>query len=56
MPIHSAWETQIALLVAKEVKILTKYLNFSDIFIKEKALISPEITKFNQHAIKMQKD
>ena len=44
------------MLVAKEVKIPTEYLDFSDVFLKEKALILPEATEMNQHAIKLQKD
>ena len=55
IPIYSAQEAQIALLVAKEVQIPTKYSDFSDIFLKKKALILSEIIKFNQHAIKLQK-
>ena len=52
--IHPAKKAQITLLVATEVKISTKYSDFSDIFMKEKALILLEVTKFNQHVIKMQ--
>ena len=54
MAIHPAREAQIALLVAKEVKIPTKYSDFSDIFLEEKASILPEATEMNQHAIKLQ--
>ena len=54
MPIHLAQEAQIALLVAKKVKILTKYSDFSDVFLKKKALILSEATKLNQYAIKLQ--
>ena len=56
MPIHPAQEAQIALLVAKEVKIPTKYSDFSDVFSEEKALILPKAIKLNQIAIKLQKD
>ena len=52
--IHPARKAQIALLVAKKVKISTKYSDFSDIFSKEKVLILPEPTKLNQHAMKLQ--
>ena len=55
MAIHLAREAQIALLVTKEVKIPIKYLDFSDVFLKEKALILPKVTKLNQQAIKLQK-
>ena len=56
MPIYQAQKAQIALLVAKEVKILTKYSDFSNVFLDEKALILPEVTKLNQHAIELQED
>ena len=42
--------------VAKAVKILTKYLDFSNGFLKEKTSILPEVTKLNQHAIKLPKN
>ena len=54
MPIHSAQEAQIALLIAKEVKISTEYSDFSDVFLEEKTSILLEKTKFNQYAIKLQ--
>ena len=54
MAIHPAREAQIALLVAKEVKIPTKYSDFSDIFLEEKASILLEITELNQYAIELQ--
>ena len=55
MAIHPAREAQIALLVAKEFKITTKYSDFSNVFLEEKASILPEATEMNQHAIKLQK-
>ena len=55
MPIYPAQKAQIALLVAEEVKILTKYSDFSNVFLEEKALILPEVTELNQYAIKLQK-
>ena len=42
------------MLVAKEVKIPTKYSDFSDVFLEEKVLILPEATEMNQHAIELQ--
>ena len=51
--IHLVGEAQIALLIVKEVKILAKYLGFLNIFLEEKALVLPEITKLNQHTIKL---
>ena len=56
MPIYPAREAQIALLVAKEVKIPTKYSDFSDVFLEKKALILPKDTNLNQYAIELQKD
>ena len=40
--------------VAKEVKIPTKYSDFSDIFLIEKALILPKANELNEHTIKLQ--
>ena len=54
MAIHLARKAQIALLVAEEVKIPTKYSDFLDVFSEEKALILPEGIEMNQHAIKLQ--
>ena len=47
MAIYPARKAQIVLLVAKEVKISTKYLDFSDVFLEKKALILSEATKLN---------
>ena len=47
MIIHLVKEAQIALLLAKKVKILTKYSDFSDVFSEEKALVLPKLTNFN---------
>ena len=54
MPIYLAQETQIALLIAEEVKIPTKYSDFSNVFLKEKASILSEVIELNQYAIKLQ--
>ena len=54
MAIHPTRKAQVALLVAKEVKIPIKYSDFSDVFLEENALILPEVTELNQHAIKLQ--
>lgn len=37
--IYLARKAQIALLIAKKIKILTKYLNFNNVFLKKKALV-----------------
>ena len=55
MPIYPAQEAQIALLVAKKVKSLTKYSDFLNILLKEKTLILSKAIKLNQHVIKLQK-
>ena len=52
--IHLARKAQIALLIAKKVKIPINYLDFSDVFSEEKVLVLPEITDLNQHAIELQ--
>ena len=54
MSIHPAKKAQIALLIAEEVKIPNDYLDFSDVFSKEKALLLPEIIDLNQYAIELQ--
>ena len=51
--IYPAKKTQIILLIIKKVKILTKYLNFSDVFLEEKALELLKITMLNQHNIEL---
>ena len=56
MAIHPAKKAQIVLLVTKEVKIPIEYSDFLDVFLEKKALILPEASKLNQHAIKLQKD
>lgn len=52
--IHLTRKTQIVLLLAKKIKILAKYLDFSNVFSEKKVLILLEKTKLNQYAIKMQ--
>ena len=47
MPIYLAQEAQIALLLTKKVKFLTKYLDFLDIFLKKKTLVLLKIIKLN---------
>ena len=49
--IHPNRAAQIASLLTKEVKILGKYLDFADVFLEEKALVLPERTELNKHAI-----
>ena len=55
MPIQTAQNAQIALIVIKEVQILFKYSDFSDVFLKKKDFILLEAIELNKHAIKFQK-
>ena len=54
--IYLVKKAQIALLIAKEVQIPIKYLDFSNVFSEAKVLALPEITDLNQYAIKLEKD
>lgn len=54
MVIHLAKKAQIALLITKKMKILTEYLDFSNIFSKKRALVLSEITNINQYTIELQ--
>ena len=47
MPIHPAQKAQITLLAIEEVKILTKYSDFSDVFLEEKVLILSKVINLN---------
>ena len=55
MAIDPARNAQIALLIIKKVQILVKYLDFSNIFFKENALILSKATDLNQYIINLQK-
>ena len=52
--IHPDREAQIALLLTKEVKIPDEYFDFANIFSEEKALVLPECTELNKHAIDLE--
>ena len=54
MTIHPAQKAQIALLLAKEVTVSTKYSDFADVFSKESAEVLLERTKINKHAIELE--
>lgn len=41
-------------MLAEKVKILTKYSDFSNVFLEKKALVLLEITELNQYVIKLQ--
>ena len=47
MPIHPAKKVQIVLLVIEKVQIPSKYPDFLDIFLEEKALILLKVIEFN---------
>lgn len=52
--IHPAGKAQIVLLLAKKIKILAKYSDFSNTFLERRALVLQEIIELNQHIIKLQ--
>ena len=49
--IHLDKKAQIASLLTKKSKIPDKYLDFTNVFSEEKALVLPERTELNEHAI-----
>ena len=52
--IHPDRAAQIALLLNEEVKIPEEYSDFTNVFSEEKALVLPEQTESNQHAIELE--
>ena len=52
--IHPDKAALITLLLTKKVKISDKYLDFVNVFSKEKALVLPERTKFNEYVINLE--
>ena len=46
----------MALLLAKKITVLAKYLDFADVFLEELANVLPEQTWVNEHAIKLEED
>ena len=52
--IYPGREAPIISLLPKKVKISEEYLDFTDIFLEEKALMLPERTKLNEHAIDLE--
>lgn len=56
MTIHSLQKARITTLKQNEasIEVSTKYFNFADIFCKEKALVLPEQTDLNKHAIELE--
>ena len=51
--IHLAKKAQIASLFTKKIQILSKYSDFSDVFLEEKFLMLLEATNLNQYTIKL---
>ena len=52
--IHQDRAAQIAFLLAKDVRIPDKYSDFADVFSGKKALVVPERTELNEHAINLE--
>lgn len=52
--IHPAREPQIASLLAEEVTVLAKYLDFADVFFKETAAELPKRSAINEHLIDLE--
>ena len=52
--IHQARKAQMALLLAKVVTVLAKYLDFADVFLKESSNILPKQIKVNEHVIELE--
>ena len=52
--IHPDRAAQIASLLTEEVKIPDEYSDFTDVFSEEKALVLPERTELNEHAIDLE--
>lgn len=51
--IHSNRKAKIVSLIAKKLKIFTKYFEFPNGFLEEKLIILPEQTKLNKYAIEL---
>lgn len=51
--IYSTYKTQIALQIIKEVIILTKYLDFLDVFLKELVAELLECSNINEYSISL---
>ena len=54
--LHSDRAAQITSMLSKKVKILDEYLDFANVFSKEKALVLPECTELNKHTINLEND
>lgn len=56
IPISLGKNAQIVLLIAQEMKILAKYLDFLNVFSNKKALVLFELTKLNYYSIKLREN
>ena len=54
--IHLARKAYIALLVVKKVNVLTKYLDFANVFLEKSEKVLLEQTRANKYAIKLEED
>ena len=54
MTINPARKAQSALLLAKEVTVPAKYLDFANVFFKESANVLPEQTGVNKHTMELE--
>lgn len=52
--IYPARTAQIISLLTKKIKIPDDYSDFTDVFLKEKALVLPERSKLNEHIINLE--
>ena len=52
--IHLDIAAQISSFLAEEVRIRDKYSDFANVFLEEKALVLPECTELNEHAIDLE--
>ena len=55
MTIHSARQAYLALLLAKKVSVLAKYVDFADMFSEKLANVLPERTGVNKHVMEFEK-
>ena len=51
--IHLAKKAQLTFFIAKKMQILSKYLNYLNIFLEKKVLVLSKATKLNQDSIKL---
>lgn len=51
---YSDKKAQITFLIAKKVKILNKYSDFANVFLKKKTLELSKQTKLNKHIIELE--